>query len=205
MTGANEDMSGATGGDGRAYKEARGERQEAAEIIRGVRAGNGERFDELVIRYEKPLYNFVLGHRVEAEAAADITQDAFLRAFRALDTFDETRSSFKTWLYTIAFNLVRDRGRRAKVRKREIRRMAQHMESAPGDPGPEAAVAARDEAERLLSKLEDEAREILTMKFLHDLTYKDISKVTGLGEATIRSKVHRALKRLKATAPGGDP
>lgn len=220
MTDRDPRPPGATPPGGRAYKEGDGrsraqqDRARDAALVAEVVSGNRERFEELVNLYQRPLYSFVLRGLPDPEAgatrelAADLTQDAFLKAYRSLAGFDPKRSGFKTWLYTIAGNTVRDQARRRQVRAREMARLSREAAAArPEGEADRERVEAKLATARLLDPLDDESRRILEMKFLHDLAYQDIEEATGIPRATIRSKVHRALKKLHAfmtsKAPAG--
>lgn len=156
----------------------------------------------LVRYYEQPIYNFMVRHRLDQETAADLTQETFLKAFRSLSSFRPERSSFKTWLYSIAFNLLRDQARRNRVRTRgaEVLQLAQQV--APTAPDISQEIADRDQVDRLLGHVDLETRSLLVLRFLQDVPYADISEVTGLNPATIRSKVHRGLKKIQALIQG---
>lgn len=192
---------GATGGGAGAYQPGTDGARDA-ELVDRVRAGQPECFTMLVEHHQRPLYGFVASHRLDPEAAADLVQEAFLKAYRGIGTFDARRSSFKTWLYTIAFNLIRDGARRLAVRTRGAEEL-QHQAALAVPRDETARIEARDEVQRILSHLDEESREIVAMKFLADMPYRQISEITGLPEVTIRSRVHRALKRLKAATAAG--
>ncbi len=169
-------------------------------LVEGARKGSPDRFDALVDRYQRVLFRFFVGHRMDPDTAADLVQETLLRTYRSLERFDAGRSTFKTWLFTIAFNLLRDRARRQKVRVREMERLEREEAHAGAVPDPHDQVEARDQVLRLLEAVDEESRSLLVLRFLNDLPYSEIAAVTGLAEPTIRSKVHRALKRIQGTA-----
>lgn len=177
------------------------DRERDEQILDRVRQGDRESFGMLVRHYERPLYNFMVRHRLDVETSADLTQEAFLKAYRSLESFQPQRSSFKTWLYTIAFNLIRDNARRHRVRSRGADELQSQEEVRPPARSVETDVAVRDQLERLLGVLEDEDRSLLVLRFLQEVPYNEISEVTGMPAATIRSKVHRALKKIQEHLP----
>lgn len=159
----------------------------------------------LVRHYEQPIFSFMVRHRLDQETAADLTQETFLKAFRSLDSFRSERSSFKTWLYSIAFNLLRDQARRREVRSRGADVLLQQEKTRAPATDLADQVADQDAIDRLLDLVDPEIRSLLVLRFLQDVPYQEISRVTGLKPATIRSKVHRGLKRIQAQLPGSDP
>lgn len=172
--------------------------------IRSSLEGDLESFARLVRRHEKALYNFLIGSRVDPETAMDLSQETLIKAFRNLATFDRERARFKTWLLRIAFNLVRDRGRRLVLQRREAERMEARIQGETRSAeGLEGSIAGKDEAGRLLALLDEETRALVGMRFYDDLPYEDIAEITGQPVNTVRSKVHRALKKLRVAAAGG--
>jgi len=180
-------------------------RERDRRVIDRVVNGDGEAFEMLVGWHEKPLYNFVIGHGLDVEGAADITQDAFLKAYRSIGSFDCRKASFKTWLYGIAFNLIRDWGRRQAVRRKHAREMTLE-EGCREEHTDSSDFEMRDHIERLLGVLDSMSQNIVRMKFLDDLRYEDIASILGLAAPTVRSKMQRALKKMKlyATNEGGE-
>jgi RNA polymerase sigma-70 factor (ECF subfamily) len=152
----------------------------------------------LVRHYERPIFSFMVRHRLDRTTSADLTQEAFLKAFRSIDSFKPERASFKTWLYTISYNLIRDNARRMDVRSRGAEELQRAHEAAPPTRSHAEVVADSDEVERLLDLVDEEARGLLVLRFLQEVPYNEISEITGMPAATLRSKVHRALKRLQA-------
>ena len=171
-------------------------------LIERIRAGEWSCFDVLVNLYEGPLYGFVLGRQVDADNAVDITQEAFIKAFRSIDDFNEEKASFKTWLFTIAYNLIRDKARRATVRAREMKRAKSELDERlrQNVEGPERVCVNRDHVKRLIELLDEETQNIVRMKFYSDLSYEDIATITGMNTPSVRCKLHRALKKLRLLA-----
>lgn len=179
------------------YK-APSDRERDAALVARVTAGERETFGMLVRHHERSVYNFMLRHRLDATTAADLTQEAFLKAFRSLASYRPEKAAFKTWLYTIAFNLIRDNARRLDVRSRRNDELQRAAEVEPPPRGHDDLLATKDQVERLLALVDDEARSLLVLRYLQEVPYGEISEVTGMPPATIRSKVHRALKKIQA-------
>lgn len=168
------------------------------EILEAVLAGDGGRFEELVRQFQKPLYNFILNRVRDMHLAADLTQESFFKAYRGLAGFDRERSSFKTWLFRIGLNLCLDHFRREKVKHEgRLAFECDALVASASATTPADRLAERDHMFRILSRLEREDADLLLMRFVDDLGYDEIAAVTGLGANTLRSRVHRALRKLQ--------
>ena len=166
------------------------------ETIEKVQSGDKDAFEMLVNTYEKPLYGFIASRGIDEHTACDITQEAFIKAFRSISSFSSKRSSFKTWLFTIAFNILRDNARHLKIKQREQKKIADAMKYAEFK-GPEEEFSSDDAATRLLNKLDKDIREIVRMRFILGFSGTEISSITGLAPGTIRSKICRGFKKLQ--------
>jgi len=157
-------------------------------------------FERLYGEHAEALFAFLAyrtGNRVRAE---DLLADTFERALRARLRFDRRRGSEKTWLYSIALNLLRDEGRRRGAEGRALERTRPLAATREGEGGPDPALAMvehRDELSRALPTLSDEEREAIALRFGGDLTVPEIAKVTGEPLTTVESRVYRALRRLR--------
>lgn len=167
-----------------------------ATLVRRVLDGDSRAFTILVDRHLQPCLRFatrMLGGRHDAE---DATQEALLRAYRALATYDPT-SSFRTWLFAILVN----RCRTSLLQKtRYLRRVITDddaMTSAvSGDDA--AATELRIEIERALAQLDPDQREAFLLKHVEQLGYEEMSVVTGAGVSALKMRVKRACERLQA-------
>ncbi len=149
----------------------------------------------LVERHAGALARFVasLGQRDELD---DVVQDTFVRAFGSLDRF-RSESSLRTWLFTIARNLVRDRVRGAKWQKNIVSIEEDH--AATEHDALDAAVAD-ETSERLrgaVAKLSPTQREVFTLRVGEGLSYKDIADVAGTTEGAARVHYHNAMRAIK--------
>jgi RNA polymerase sigma-70 factor (ECF subfamily) len=164
-------------------------------LVRGALEGDDRAFTALVDRHAPACLRFatrMLGERADAEDAA---QETFLRAFKALRTYDDG-TPFRTWLFAILVN----RCRTALLRRaRRERRMVYDEESVRvatvGDSA--AALESREEIGWALSTLPLEQREAFLLKHVEQLSYEEMSVVTGAGESALRMRVKRACDRLQ--------
>ena len=179
-------------------------REEEYAVVKRVRAGDTDAFEALVTAYQKQIYNLTLRYVSSPEDAADLTQEAFLRAFRSLDSF-RGDSRFSVWLYRLATNvcidLLRSRGRGSA----SSLTVENEDEEAEELEVPDARFEPQKELERRelrravqsgLQTLSDDAREIVILRELEGLSYAEIGERLGLEAGTVKSRLFRARKAL---------
>lgn len=161
-------------------------------------------FERMISRFETPLFSYAHGILQNTFDAQEVVQDAMLRAHRALTKqYDETRCAtlaLRPWLFKTVRNLCLNR-RRSKTRALE-----QPLESFDdGRIGPftrphASDLERREEAEmlrRAMALLPVEARELIVLRFMEEMSYADMVKTVGGTEASLRGKVFRSLKMLR--------
>jgi RNA polymerase sigma-70 factor (ECF subfamily) len=141
-----------------------------------------------------------LGSRDEAE---DLTQNAFERALRAWSRYDEQRATPKTWLLSIAHNLLIDHYRASgrQAAPTEDEEIARHAGSAAG---PEHDLGVSPELAEALATLSQRDREIVALRFGGDLTGPEIAELLGLTLANVQQILSRSLRRLRGELQGAD-
>ena len=172
-------------------------RVEDKDLVRRIRAGDGDALRLVVERYQERVFALVYGIVRDAHEVEDVAQEVFLKVFTRIAAFDG-RSQFYTWLYRVAVNAAKDH-----VKKR-ARRPAVALDEADALPssaeGP-AAGAARGEDARLVRAAIDALplryREVLALRELEGLSYDEIATVLGISIGTVESRLHRARARLK--------
>lgn len=154
----------------------------------------GETYEEELPR----VYGFVAYQVRSREEAEDLTQRTFERALAHWHEFDERRATVTTWLLTIARNLIVDhyraRSRRPPTISLEELSEAQHEESRYGNP----VLGVDPELETALSRLGDQERELIALRYGADLSGPQIAAVTGLSVANVHQILSRSLRRLRA-------
>jgi RNA polymerase sigma-70 factor, ECF subfamily len=170
-----------------------------ADIIRRVLAGDVEDFGLLVDRYYPRYARIALHITGDREDAEDALQDTFLRAFRALPTYEE-RERFGAWLLRILVNQCRtqlSRRRRAVPLQAEwVRREAISEVSAADQI--ETAV----DLQKALQALPETQREALVLKYSDDLSYEEMSGITGVAISALKMRVKRGAERLRELLAG---
>jgi RNA polymerase sigma-70 factor (ECF subfamily) len=162
-------------------------------------AGDDQAFATLVTRHQRITYNVcyrMLGDGYEAEDAA---QEAFLRAFRYLDRYDPGRS-FKTWLLSIASNHCIDRLRRRRMTRLSIDDLLPwHPALTSHDNSPESATLKHERSDifqAMLEELTPQYRAVLIFYYWYDMSCKEIAETLEIEEGTVKSRLHRARKKL---------
>ncbi len=159
-------------------------------VVRAAKAGDLVAFESLVRRYQADVYRFTLHLIRDGTAAEEITQDTFVRAYRSLGRY-RGDSRFSTWLFSIARNCVRDEFRRSARQARLTKRLEAGERS---EPRVEATTAP--EIHEALAALPRELLEPVVMIDMFGLSYREVSKATGVSEGTIKSRMHRARQQL---------
>ncbi|XZE43480.1 RNA polymerase sigma factor [Pirellulaceae bacterium SH467] len=172
---------------------------EDRDLIERVKSGESQCFAELVLRYERPVFQSVfafLGNRQEAE---DVTQDVFVTAFRKIASF-EYRASFLTWLRRIAFNQCVDARRKSKSRRTtsvdfEIEPQRDSQVSSPDRVAQGNELI--DRVRGAIDTLAEEQRTIILLRDIDGLDYSEIAGLLDIPVGTVRSRLHRARCELR--------
>ena len=151
-------------------------------------------FERLFSEHAKPLFAFLAYRCQDRGLAEDVLADTFERALRARTRFDRRKASEKTWLYTIALNLLRDRARRSKTEARALERIPHESTGAADEL---TAIEHRDEIQRALRTLSEEEREAIALRFGADLTVPEIAKLLKQPLPRIEGRVYRSLRKLR--------
>src|SRR5947199_10652965 len=173
------------------------------ELVARSMGGDVDSFNQLILRWERPI--FALAYRVigREEDARDVCQETFLRAFRALPGF-RGQAKFSSWLYRIALNLCRDwirRERRAPVvQPPEDVDLIEMAAAAEPPESIEDLVARKDLArtvERAMARLPEEQRTAIVLKEYHGLTFQEIADLVGCPLSTVKTRLYQGLTVLR--------
>ena len=173
-------------------------------IIEKVLGGDANAFEELVLKYEKTVYNLALRMVGDRDDASDMTQEAFIKAYGSLSSF-RGYSKFSVWIYRIATNVCLD-FLRSKSRKQQVSLTVSDDDDEDAQldiPDPSSAPEQQlikkismQSVEEGLKTLPDKQRQILVMRELGGMSYAEIGKALSLEEGTVKSRIFRARKRL---------
>ncbi|HVF52948.1 MAG TPA: RNA polymerase sigma factor [Actinomycetota bacterium] len=172
-----------------------------SELIERARDGDVGAYEELVRMHQAIVYRtayFVTG---SADDAEDVAQAAFIKAFRALGAF-RPDAPFKPWLLTIVANEARNTLRAAGRRKGLGLRLSEDRPRVDAAPSPEATILREDDRGRLLAaldELDERSRAVVTCRYLLELSEAETAAVLGCPQGTVKSRLARALDKLRAT------
>jgi RNA polymerase sigma-70 factor (ECF subfamily) len=156
-----------------------------------------EAFANLYDRYVDYIYKHVYYLVSNKSDAEDITQEVFIKAWKAIHKYDNTRGHFVAWLIRIARNLVADYYR---AKKKEGRLVELEASSQTGETNPDAITEAslnRSHVRKAILKLKEEKQKVILMHFVDGFSYKEIAKVLNKSEGAVRVIQYRALNDLK--------
>ncbi|UCG46601.1 MAG: sigma-70 family RNA polymerase sigma factor [Phycisphaerales bacterium] len=165
------------------------------EVVRRILAGDTESFRLIVERYQRPVVRVVRNITFDGQACEDIAQEVFLAAYRKLSSYDPARSSFSTWLFTIA----RNKSINALRKKKAVPRGAppdRSMVRAPQDELVERELL--DELDSRLRRLPARQRRAFVLAEFEGLSYEEIAQIERTKTGTIKSRISRAREKLKS-------
>lgn len=173
------------------------------QLVARTRDGDVTAFNELVGRWESPLYKFVYRYLGDAEEARDICQEAFVRAYTNLDRF-RGQAKFSSWLYQIALNLARSefrkRGSRPGLVSLDDDESDHHLRLVSDTTVRPDRSAMRSEAtralEEALGELPEVQREVVILKEYHGLKFREIAELLDAPESTVKSRLYHGLETL---------
>lgn len=176
-------------------------------LVDQARAGSREAFSELVVRYQDRIVHIVAQRLGDKDAAFDVAQDVFIKAYRGLSGF-KAESGFYTWLYRIALNTTFS-FRRKQKRRGALISLDRPIEDDGSDwsqqvpsegtaePGTESE--RKEEAELLraaIASLDEDFNEVVVLRDLEGLSYEEIAELLQCPIGSIKSRLHRARKKL---------
>jgi RNA polymerase sigma-70 factor (ECF subfamily) len=171
-----------------------------AECVRRLQQGDTEAFATLVERHQRTIFNLLYRMLGDYDDAAEVAQEAFLSAYRSIKSF-RGDSSFSTWLYRIAVNHANTR-RKSLAQSQQRSALMESLEPVgAGGPDPAAAMERKELRERVqaaLNGLEAEDATIILLRDLQDVPYETVADMLGIPIGTVKSRLHRARRALKA-------
>lgn len=178
-----------------------------AALVAAALAGDLPAFDALMRRYERLVFKVAYGFTGGREAALDVVQAVFLKAFRSLSRFDG-RAAFKTWLVRITLNEGLDWKRRYQRRDAPLEALEVVAERPAFEEGPELRALRAEDRERLrrgLESLNRRHRLAVVLRYFQGLPVRDIAATLGCSEVTARNILFRSLRRLRSVlAPSAE-
>ena len=173
------------------------------ELIQRILAGDERAFADLIRKYRRQVHTHALRKIVDFHIAEDITQEAFLQVYQNLETLNDPRQ-FSRWLYAIVNNLCiawhrKDRLQTQPLEETHISEIETEAYSrhVATEQAKTSVEAQRDLVKKLLAKLKDRDREVITLHYFEEMTSSEIGTYLGVSENTIKSRLHRARQQLK--------
>jgi RNA polymerase sigma-70 factor (ECF subfamily) len=175
-------------------------------LVAQSQEGSREAFSALVMRYQERVLNLVFRGLGDHDAALDVSQEVFLKAYRGLTRFNGD-SQFFTWLFRITMNETISARRRRDRHQRPLSLGREDQDGAraqdPADPAafePGAEVGRQDDLamiQRAIATLDDEQAQVLLLRDIDGRSYQEIAEVLELPLGSVKSKIHRARQALK--------
>lgn len=167
-------------------------------LVRQCLEGDRRSFEELVDRYQKPIFNLALRMVSDAEDAADITQTVFVKVYESLRSFN-SQYKFFSWLYRIAVNESLNflRGRQ------ELLGVSEELVSSESTADEKIVDEERDAGvQRALRQLTPDQRSAIVLRHFAELSYDEISEILGVPEKTVKSRLFEAREHLRKLLSG---
>lgn len=182
-------------------------------LIEGLRAGDDRAYEELIMRFQQPVYNIVYRLLTDPSDSADVVQEVFIKVFRSISGF-RSQSSLKTWVYRIAVNEAHNQ-RRWFSRKRGHETGLEEEQGEGGvtyeqvlsDHAPSPFELASDEEtrvaiERALQNVKPAFREALVLREIEGLSYEEIAEVLEININTVKTRIVRGRHSLRELLTG---
>jgi RNA polymerase sigma-70 factor (ECF subfamily) len=158
-------------------------------IIERVLKGDTDAFNLLVRQWEKPIYNFIVRMIGDRDEAMDLCQDAFMKAYRELDTLKDL-DRFSAWLYRIAHNTCF-----SKLRKDQGKTF---VELQPETRAAKTPIESRLAVEKALQELPEDQREVVVLKVFQNLKFEEIAAIQGAPVSTVKSRLYMGFEKLRS-------
>jgi RNA polymerase sigma factor (sigma-70 family) len=162
-------------------------------------------FEELYEEHSAGLFGFLAYRTGNPALAEDLVADTFERALTTRRPFDARRGKAKTWLYSIALNLLRDSARRSAAEHRALEQASFEAANGNGNgngASPHERIEARQVIMAALETVGDDEREALALRYGADLSLAEIAKVIGKPRSTVEGRIYRGLKHLHLELAG---
>ena len=178
-----------------------------AELIQRVLEGDDTAFSTIVKKHQKSVHALAWRKTGDFHVAEEITQDTFLKVYQNLSTLKEPQK-FAGWLYVIATNYCKMWHRKKRLSTQSLEDTSSaELEKATysgyviAENERTAAESQREVVKKLLAKLQESERTVITLYYLGGMTYEEISKFLGVSVGTIKTRIYRARQRLKKEEP----
>jgi RNA polymerase sigma-70 factor (ECF subfamily) len=164
--------------------------------IRRCQAGERDSYAVLVDRYGNMVFNVAYRMLGDGDSAKDLAQESFIAAYNGIGQF-RFKAKFSTWLYSIVLNKCRDHFRQVRDTLSTDDIAGTHPDKGASPEQSTASQEDRDMLQHALDSLPDEYREVLVLKHIEELDYREISAITGAGVPALKVRAHRGREMLR--------
>jgi RNA polymerase sigma factor (sigma-70 family) len=168
------------------------------ELIREIKSGSKSAMDVLVRRHYKTVFAFIYRRVTDKATAYDLTQEVFIKVIKNIKKYSK-KGRFKNWLLTIAVNQCRDYFRSSEARNNKL--TSELEEDNFKSKVSISSVFEKKENRKLimnaLEQLPHFQREVVLLKYFHDLTLNEIAEITNSNETTVKSRLYQAIGKLE--------
>lgn len=161
-----------------------------------LKCGDKTAAAELFDYFNPKLFSFFITRTLHRETAEDLTQEVFLKLINHIDTFSEKKGDFLAWIWQIARNTAKDYYRKNSKKEINVATFIGKYESFDDRNELENKIRA-EEVMKLVRDFSEEEQEIFSMYYLSDLPYKEISRIIGKPEGSLRVLIHRINQKIK--------
>ena len=172
--------------------------------------GDAEAFNELVQRHHARIYGLAYRMLGNADDASDATQDAFLEAYKSIQSF-QFQSKFLTWMYRVGINVCQQYKRKMDARERTLTSYTQDLQEREGQytneyPDRVLLKTERDQlVQHAINQLPTKQRLVITLFYMQQMKYREIAELLDCSEGTVASRLNTAVKNLKSKLEGLNP
>ena len=161
------------------------------QIVARILEGDRQAFALLVEEYKSPIYNLAYRMTGDMQDAADVTQDIFIRAYTYLWRYNPKKKFF-TWLYTIALNTIKNH-----IRKNKKYKNLRSQDSEESKLLASQNLSETQDINIYLSHLDAETRALIIMRYVQELSFEEIAKITGKSISAVKMRTYRGLESLR--------
>lgn len=176
------------------------------ELIKEIKQGKKSSLDVFVRRYYKIVYAYIYRTIFDKSIAYDLTQDAFIKIIKNLKDYSE-KGSLKSWVLTIAINQCRDYFR-SKEAKSKLLSVPLEESRFEANNSTISSIFEKNETRKcIIQKMQQlpyEQREVINLKYFHELKLKEIAEITHTSESTVKSRLYRGIEKLGKLLERGD-
>ena len=181
------------------------------ELIRRYQAGQTDLFEAIFDRYKGYVFRVAYSLTQQADEAEEVVQEAFLDVLKALPRYDvEGPARFETWLYRVTSNRCKMRWRRKRLPSADWEAVGEQLLQVPDDRPEHDPETVAQQAEtrrqvwRAVGRLSDPLREVVVLRYGHELSYQEVAERLDISMGTVKSRLNAAHRKLQGVLGGGD-